>query len=708
MVNEELLRVTNSTKAMLLGHTRDVILSKEVVAQHEANDQQVMTEMKSSVFEETNSQADGPHHYLSTKFPLLDVHGKCYAVGGISLDVTERKRAEVALKESLGKFQMIVETTGDFIWEMDLRGAYIYCSPQMKILWGLDPKEMLGRTPLDMMPSEDREQAQKVFDAAFKSPGPIKNLEVRSLDGAGRIRFLEVNGVPFLDAKGKPVGYWGITRDITERKMAEATIRSKEKNLADLFESVDEAIYFLTVEAEGKFRFQAANPAFFRTTGSTASQVIGKLVNEVMSEPSLTLALANYRLAIQNRETVRWEETTSHLFGIKIVEIGISPIFDGQDACTGLIGTVYDITERRMITSALAASELKYRTLIESATDQIFMLDDKYRFLTLNKAAAASLGKSSSEVIGKPLTKFFPKEQAAQLLKNIVGVFKTGQAATDLEEKIDFAGGIETFNSTALTPVKDERGIVVAVLGVVRDITERKRVQKIEAIAKLKDDFLFKTIHDLRSPTAIIKMVQDSLSRSAPVENPQAVESYGLIGVASKRLSGLIEDLLKIGQEADPNFKLVLKPTALRGVMNAVLAELAPKAAAKRVSVEHATAPADLSEILGNEDALKEVFVNLVDDAIKYNKEGGRVTVGYEVVGRTVQVSVRDTGKGIADQYLSKLFTPYYRADIGRDTEGTGLGLYIVKNLVEKMNGTVAVSSIAGQGTHFTVSLPLA
>jgi PAS domain S-box-containing protein len=145
--------------------------------------------------------------------------------GGVSVfvkDITQRRRMEEELKESEERFKALVETTNDFIWEMNLDGVYTYCSPQMEKLWGLKPEEMLGKTPFDLVPPEDREQAIKVFSAASRCSSPLVNMEIRSFDGTGRIIFLEINSVPFLDIEGKQCGFRGITRDITERKKAEA------------------------------------------------------------------------------------------------------------------------------------------------------------------------------------------------------------------------------------------------------------------------------------------------------------------------------------------------------------------------------------------------------------------------------------------------------------------------------------------------------
>lgn len=156
----------------------------------------------------------------------------------LGTDITERKRAEEslrdamhALQESRTRFQALVETTSDFIWEMDPRGNYTYCSPQLRTLWGFDPQQMVGKSPFDLMPPEDRAQAVPAFSALVASGNAFRNLQVHSFDAAGIDKTLEISGVPFFDAAGELKGYRGITRDITERKQTEQFSNS----LSDLY-----------------------------------------------------------------------------------------------------------------------------------------------------------------------------------------------------------------------------------------------------------------------------------------------------------------------------------------------------------------------------------------------------------------------------------------------------------------------------------------
>jgi PAS domain S-box-containing protein len=148
---------------------------------------------------------------------------------GIVIDITERKKSELLVEDSKKRYQDLIETINDFVWEIDAQGRYTYCSPQMEKLWGLKSTEMIGKTPFDMMPPSAKEKALESFMELASSPKPFSGLEIPSYDSKGRLIFIEISGVPFFDVEGKLLGFRGISRDITERKKAEKALKDNER-----------------------------------------------------------------------------------------------------------------------------------------------------------------------------------------------------------------------------------------------------------------------------------------------------------------------------------------------------------------------------------------------------------------------------------------------------------------------------------------------
>jgi PAS domain S-box-containing protein len=185
---------------------------------------------------------DGTVFPVEISLGAFSVGSRRKIIGAIR-DITERKRAEEALRESQKKFQALAETTNDFVWEMNADGVYNYCSPQINGLWGYKPEDMIGRTPFDIMIPEDRELALKMFRALSKPPNSFKGIVTSSLDNTGRIVVLETSGAPFLDIDGRLLGFRGISRDVTERKLAEEEIRQKSRELQEKNDELNRFVY---------------------------------------------------------------------------------------------------------------------------------------------------------------------------------------------------------------------------------------------------------------------------------------------------------------------------------------------------------------------------------------------------------------------------------------------------------------------------------
>ena len=228
-------------------------------------------------------------------------------------------------------------------------------------------------------------------------------------------------------------------------------------------------------------------------------------------------------------------------------------------------------------------------------------------------------------------------------------------------------------------------------------------------ILKFKDEFLFRTIHDLRSPSTVLRLILDKYAD--PVETAKLPESVrqdvDLLQKVSLRMRSLVEDILKIakGEQGELEFKKERLDAA--AVLRYCLEELGPLIKERNIAVSYVPR-AGLPAVLGDEEKLKEVFNNFLSNAIKYNKESGMIKVSQWQEGKNLVTVIKDTGIGISKENLQKLFTAYFRGDVDRSIEGTGLGLYFKKKLVEKMDGKIEVDSSPGQGTTFTISLPLA
>ena len=172
-------------------------------------------------------------------------NGKPDTVLVFAQDITERKKIEVTCKESEERFRGLVESTSDWIWQVDQKGVYTYASPKVKEILGYEPQEVLGKTPFDLMPKNEAEKMAKIFAEIAKNKSPLHNLENLAVHKNGNIVALETSGVPLVDEKGNLVGYRGIDRDITERKKVEEALKESEQLYRTLFDNSDDGFMLL-------------------------------------------------------------------------------------------------------------------------------------------------------------------------------------------------------------------------------------------------------------------------------------------------------------------------------------------------------------------------------------------------------------------------------------------------------------------------------
>lgn len=229
--------------------------------------------------------------------------------------------------------------------------------------------------------------------------------------------------------------------------------------------------------------------------------------------------------------------------------------------------------------------------------------------------------------------------------------------------------------------------------------------KKDEELLRLKDEFLFRTVHALRSPETAVLWILEKYKRSESFGRyPGLQDDIATLTRLNIRIRKLIEDVMALAQ--GKNIATRKEATDTASIIERVALDLKPLFEKKSIMFSHRILE-PMSLVLGDSELIRDIFENLIDNAIKYNKAGGSVTVNHKIKSGFLETTVRDTGKGISAENLKKLFIPYFRAG-DSVVEGTGLGLYITKTLIEKMGGRILVESAPGLGTAFKVSLPLA
>lgn len=374
-----------------------------------------------------------------------------------------------------------------------------------------------------------------------------------------------------------------------------------------------------------------------------------------------------------------------------------------------------EILARTEVEAARRESEERYRFVAESASDGIITIDADAVILFANRAAEKIFGQSITEMVGRPLADYIPErhraEQGEALIRYLDTVI-TSNPQNALQLTGLRRGGREVaLEITFGEYVKSGEHVFT---GIVRDVTERKRVEQILKRAKeeaeranqAKSDFLSRMSHELRTPlNAILGFAQ--LMQMDDLDTDQA-ESVDQILKAGRHLLGLVDEVLDIARIEAGRMSLSPEPVPVEEVVQEAWGLVRQRAADR--DIEFVAKPDACNvHVLADRQRLKQVLLNLMSNAVKYNKEGGSVRVDCSTDEGMVRVSVSDTGEGIAESKMEHLFEPFERLGAEESgVEGTGIGLALSRGLVEAMDGIMGAESVQGEGSTFWLELPVA
>ncbi len=361
--------------------------------------------------------------------------------------------------------------------------------------------------------------------------------------------------------------------------------------------------------------------------------------------------------------------------------------------------------------------------LIDHIPDVIYFKDTKGRLIMVNQSHAKGLGLKREEVVGKTDFDLFPENRAERMFKDDLRVMKTGKPIIDKIERATRPDGVDNYASTTKIPYFNTKGKVIGIIGITRDITHRmqfehlkekrlnieKKLEALEELNKIKSEFISAVSHELRTPLAVIKQLLTVIfdETAGPLTDKQR-EILVKARSNTERLKNIIDELLDISRIEGKRLKLDYSLVNLNDLIQESEDFFRKLAAEKGVDLSYYLPQGEVN-IFIDAERIVQVILNLINNAIKFTEENGKIKVEVKILDDKVRVGVIDTGIGIAKSDLPKLFGKFIQVSHlpGAEKKGIGLGLSISKELVERHGGEIWVESEPGVGSKFYFTLPL-
>ena len=613
--------------------------------------------------------------------------------------------------DAAARLAAIVDSSDDAIYSTTVDGTITSWNRAAERMFGWPAVAAIGRHASLIVPPERRGEDDDVL-ARVRRGDVVEHLETVRLTKHSELIDVSLSIAPMRDGAGQIVGVSSIARDVSERRRLDEA----RAHLAAVVESADEVI--LSKNLEGTIT--SWNRSAERVFGWSAAEAIGSHITLIV--PDERHAEEEHVLArIRRGEHVDLVETMRITKDRRLVDVAmsVSPVRDSLGHVIGASIMARDITERRHFDETRA----RLAAIVESSEDVIVSKNLDGIITSWNRAAERMFGWTAAEAVGQPIMLIIPADRRAEE-EGVLARIRRGEHIAHFDTVRRTKGGGLVEVSVTVSPVRDSTGRIVGASKIARDITERRRIEEerkqlltrerlaremAEAANRAKDEFLAVVSHELRTPLNSVfgwaRMLQSVEMDAASRERAVAAIVRG--AAAQVRL---VEDLLDVSRMATGNLRIDLQRLDLREVVDAALETVRPAAAAKAIEIATHVEGAPVT-VLGAADRLQQVLWNLLINAVKFTPRQGRVYVGLRRAADDAELTVSDSGEGIAAEVLPHIFERFRQEDSSstRAHAGLGLGLALVRHVVEAHGGSVRAESPGkGKGATFVVRLPLA
>ncbi|WP_449419134.1 response regulator [Phormidium nigroviride] len=543
---------------------------------------------------------------------------------------------------------------------------------------------------------------------------PVLHLSASFVKSEDKVQGLDSGADGYLAQPVEPIELVATVNALLRTRQAEEAARLLAREWQTTFNAIADGVCMLDTNGTIMQSNLAASELWEKPESEIKGSFYGDLMPDLLGFKENPFIRAQQTCRRQNLEL---------RFGDRWFSVTADPILGDRGNFAGAVWIVADITDRKQAESAQQESEERFRLLLDNAQDYaIFFLDAEGRIIRWSTGAQRILGYEEAEALGQPTSIIFtPEDLAAGTDKlELEQAVAAGQAE---DERWHIRkDGSRFWASGILTSLQDEAGLR-GFAKIMRDFTERKQAEderaqllireqnartQAETANRMKDEFLATLSHELRSPlNAMLGWLR--LLNTRKFDEKTTAKAMETIERSARAQAQLVEDLLDVSRIIQGKVRLNVRPVELVTVIEAALDTVRPAAEAKEIRLQ-TIFDSTGGLVAGDSDRLQQIVWNLLSNAVKFTLKGGQVQVCLERVNSHVEIAVSDTGLGIKPEFLPFVFDRFRQADssIARTYTGLGIGLAIVRHLVELHGGSVrAQSEGEGKGATFTIKLPL-
>lgn len=672
--------------------------------------------------EVTWKRKSGQTFTASLNVSMLSHEGRDGHYVGTVRDISKEKAAEQDLIESRNFLNNVIETVAAPIFVKDQHHRWVMMNEKFSQLIGIKREKLLGKTDKDFLPAAEARVFWAMDNAVLKSSKPITNEETIT-SANGEVHDLLTIKTCYRNEQGKKF-IIGFITDVTSLRRAEAELKKLHASLRAILESSKESIF--AVDSKGNYTaFNKHHQDIMKLLYGADIKIGGNKIRHLKDHPDAKWVKNELQRALSGEhfEAEHYQDLPGYNGYILTT---YNPIRNDEGHVTGVAVFIRDITERKRFEEIIKRINDNLRAVMESTADRILAVDKNFKYIMFNQAYARRIQEQTGRVVqvGDSFTDILPNELVLQAKQSVMRALK-GEQYTD-ETKLVNGSVYET----SYNPIRNEMGQVSGVALFVRDVTEKHKIdetlkrlneelsqqnlqlgaQEEELKATLEelsernfelDQLMYKTSHDLRSPLSSVM----GLINLAHLDNDAKnyPEYFNKIEGRVKKLDEFISSMLNYARvnRAD----LQTEEIKLERIVSNCIRELEylDNFSCIRTDIEiknHA--------IPFKSDKLRVdiIFSNIISNAYKYYNPDAEsyLRIGIELHPEKADITIRDNGIGIRPEHQDKIFNMFYRAT--DRSQGSGLGMYIVKQAVEKLRGNIKVSSEFGKGTCISITLP--